>query len=287
MSFAKDHLGTLGRTNMSSNLLSKWGIIWTMQTSKKCPRCLQILPMSEFYFHKKTGRPISKCKTCSKEVRREFSQSEKGKAAYQKWYSTVDKAERMKKQQEYRKTETGKAVMSKYEKSEKGKTKTKRYSQKDQAKIKKRAALARRMANPEYREMTRAYWRKKNAEESAKKRFKKYITSQKGKIRKLAKDRQYKKSPLGLESAKRNNAKRKRLLANAECTLTFQEWTEIQKAQNHLCFYCKKPMEKPTQDHVIPVSRGGNHTKENVVAACLPCNLKKGNRLIGEIQEAF
>src|SRR5207249_6673117 len=34
-----------------------------------------------------------------------------------------------------------------------------------------------------------------------------------------------------------------------------------------------------TVDHVLPRSRGGDTTWTNVVAACLRCNLKKGNRL--------
>jgi 5-methylcytosine-specific restriction endonuclease McrA len=31
-------------------------------------------------------------------------------------------------------------------------------------------------------------------------------------------------------------------------------------------------------DHVLPRSRGGAHVWENVVAACRPCNLRKGDR---------
>ena len=31
-------------------------------------------------------------------------------------------------------------------------------------------------------------------------------------------------------------------------------------------------------DHVLPVSRGGQTTWTNVVAACVPCNRKKANR---------
>ena len=34
-----------------------------------------------------------------------------------------------------------------------------------------------------------------------------------------------------------------------------------------------------TFDHVMPRSRGGQTTWENVVAACSPCNLRKGGRM--------
>jgi 5-methylcytosine-specific restriction endonuclease McrA len=44
------------------------------------------------------------------------------------------------------------------------------------------------------------------------------------------------------------------------------------------CQYCGAD-EDLTFDHVIPRSRGGKTTWENVVAACAPCNLLKGGRL--------
>jgi 5-methylcytosine-specific restriction endonuclease McrA len=37
-----------------------------------------------------------------------------------------------------------------------------------------------------------------------------------------------------------------------------------------------------TIDHVIPVSRGGQHVPDNLVAACKRCNCSKGTKLIGE-----
>ena len=47
------------------------------------------------------------------------------------------------------------------------------------------------------------------------------------------------------------------------------------------CQYCghRFPTESLTFDHVIPRSRGGRTRWDNVVTACEPCNLKKGNRL--------
>ena len=57
-------------------------------------------------------------------------------------------------------------------------------------------------------------------------------------------------------------------------------------ARDHYrCQYCGrpaaelKPREALTRDHVIPMSRGGTNDWTNVVAACSPCNTRKGNRL--------
>ena len=43
-----------------------------------------------------------------------------------------------------------------------------------------------------------------------------------------------------------------------------------------VCQYCGSPAENV--DHVIPRSRGGEHSWENVVAACRRCNSRKENR---------
>ena len=44
------------------------------------------------------------------------------------------------------------------------------------------------------------------------------------------------------------------------------------------CQYCGSPQDL-TFDHVTPRRAGGRTTWENVVAACSPCNLRKGGRL--------
>ncbi len=48
----------------------------------------------------------------------------------------------------------------------------------------------------------------------------------------------------------------------------------------HRCQYCGASAE--SIDHVVPRSRGGEHTWENVVAACRPCNVHKRDRLLHE-----
>ncbi len=61
--------------------------------------------------------------------------------------------------------------------------------------------------------------------------------------------------------------------------LTMEQWNRIQQAYGHRCVYCGKKMKgRLSQDHITPLSKGGNHTVSNVVPACVPCNSSKGNR---------
>ena len=50
------------------------------------------------------------------------------------------------------------------------------------------------------------------------------------------------------------------------------------------CQYCGRPHSSHdlTFDHVVPKSRGGRTAWTNVVTACSPCNLLKGNQLLRE-----
>jgi 5-methylcytosine-specific restriction endonuclease McrA len=49
---------------------------------------------------------------------------------------------------------------------------------------------------------------------------------------------------------------------------------------SHICQYCGRhfPTHLLSLDHVLPRSRGGTTTWENIVCACLACNVKKGGR---------
>ena len=48
----------------------------------------------------------------------------------------------------------------------------------------------------------------------------------------------------------------------------------------HTCQYCGTVFASArlTLDHILPRSRGGQSTWENLVAACSPCNRRKANR---------
>jgi len=54
----------------------------------------------------------------------------------------------------------------------------------------------------------------------------------------------------------------------------------IMMRDKYTCQYCHKVFNSAelTLDHVIPRSRGGETSWENLVASCNPCNNRKGNR---------
>lgn len=54
------------------------------------------------------------------------------------------------------------------------------------------------------------------------------------------------------------------------------------RRDNYTCQYCGRQGKGLTIDHVLPRSRGGWTSWENVVAACQPCNARKGNRTLEE-----
>lgn len=54
----------------------------------------------------------------------------------------------------------------------------------------------------------------------------------------------------------------------------------LSAAQVMKCGICGADLEDdPTIDHVIPRSRGGHDGCGNIVAACFPCNNRKGGRM--------
>ena len=53
---------------------------------------------------------------------------------------------------------------------------------------------------------------------------------------------------------------------------------EVFNRDQYTCQYCGWQTKELTLDHVVPRRRGGEHTRENVVSACIPCNRRKGGR---------
>lgn len=54
----------------------------------------------------------------------------------------------------------------------------------------------------------------------------------------------------------------------------------VMARDGHRCQYCGAHAD--SIDHIVPRSRGGLHTWDNVVAACRPCNVRKRDRFLPE-----
>ncbi len=54
-----------------------------------------------------------------------------------------------------------------------------------------------------------------------------------------------------------------------------------QKTASGQCYYCHQtfPFKELTMDHLVPLTRGGRSTRDNLVPSCKACNIRKKNML--------
>jgi len=58
------------------------------------------------------------------------------------------------------------------------------------------------------------------------------------------------------------------------------EWIKLLRFYENKCLCCKRDDVKLTLDHVIPLSKGGEHSIKNVQPLCQKCNSSKGTKII-------
>jgi 5-methylcytosine-specific restriction endonuclease McrA len=63
-------------------------------------------------------------------------------------------------------------------------------------------------------------------------------------------------------------------------SFTDAEWAAMLEYHGYRCAYCLRTDVKLERDHVIALYRGGQHSAENIVPACLKCNRGKKDRLV-------
>lgn len=75
------------------------------------------------------------------------------------------------------------------------------------------------------------------------------------------------------------NRKRKARLKEAEGSHTAAEVWALAESQDWLCAYCETPMFGEFHvDHMLPISRGGSNSWENLAITCATCNLRKNDK---------
>lgn len=190
----------------------------------------------------------------------------------------------------------------------------------EEQKARMRAAYRRRWANPEYRakynarvaEIAKLPWRKKQLHEAYKKRYskseyRKRVLSKNLEWNKLhpdynrksaltwrnqniekarASERRWRKSDAGkVWTQIRDHSRRAAKLQvthNPKSIEIFIKGTREKKSVT--CYYCDKglPGKSVHFDHVIPLSKGGPHSVENLCVSCPNCNQSKLNKPIQE-----
>jgi 5-methylcytosine-specific restriction endonuclease McrA len=65
-----------------------------------------------------------------------------------------------------------------------------------------------------------------------------------------------------------------------------EDWEEVLNKYCHKCVMCGEK-EKLTIDHILPISKGGKHKKENLMPLCKSCNCKKKDRLLVKSYDWF
>ena len=213
---------------------------------KACSRCKRVLLLSEFSPDVRTVLGVgSQCKTCNRERMKGYTARTKAqRSAYNRAYRKKNRKRLKEANLKWRLTNQERVVAYRKERYAKNKGRIlaylRKYNRKNRARINARQRAYYEGHKGEHRERNRQ-WRRKNP-----------------------------------EKLKANIKKRRALKAGAvEAKLTAAQWRAIQEAFDYRCAYCGCRPKKLTQDHVVPLCKGGSHTVDNVVPACGRCNCKK------------
>jgi 5-methylcytosine-specific restriction endonuclease McrA len=90
-------------------------------------------------------------------------------------------------------------------------------------------------------------------------------------------DKAYTK-PKARELAKMRSNKRRLFKLGLDTSHTIEEWEAKKREFNYQCAYCGRRGIELTKDHVVPLSKGGTDSIDNIVPACEYCNKSKGTK---------
>ena len=229
---------------------------------KHCSKCFEVLPMNSNYFgigkKNKDGFQYS-CKRCSRDENKKHykENTEKYKTRIKKYQTNNQKSIADSKRKYYKKNKKRHSnLMAEWHSKNKDKQRT--YSKNY------------RLRNKEKIKQINREWYRNNKHKRAQyyKKNKDYI------LKRTAKRR--KDNPLISRVYTHKYRQRKKLLKS---NFTIDQWQQCLTHFNHQCAYCGST-ESLEQEHVIPVSRGGHYTPDNIIPACRSCNASKNNKIM-------
>lgn len=101
----------------------------------------------------------------------------------------------------------------------------------------------------------------------------------------LAKNTAWGKAHRELKTAHENHRRARKLNATVADPVLIQNWERSWKQKTRVtCYWCKgkfKP-KKCHSDHVIPLSKGGEHSLRNLAISCAKCNVTKNAKSLEE-----
>lgn len=81
------------------------------------------------------------------------------------------------------------------------------------------------------------------------------------------------------------NQQKRRAAEAAGGAYTLEEWNTLCEKYDNKCLACGDKPESLSVDHVVPISKGGLNTIDNIQPLCLPCNIRKHTTIIDYREE--
>lgn len=234
------------------------------QIRKRCTKCKKTKLIKEFPKDISTKDGLcSWCKACISIRNKQYCQNNKEKTAiYNKQYGQINKERIAKRKRQYQQSNKEKIVIyqKQYHQENKGEItiRVKQYYQDNKEKITIR---------------TKQHYQEHKEEIAEQKKL--YRQTEKGK------------------NADRRGVDKRRALKYGNIYEVFDS-KEIFERDSYICQLCGKKTRPdyknvyhplyPNLDHIVPLSKGGAHTRLNTQCSCRQCNIEKHNKIIGQLR---